>query len=592
VILSPGQVSIFPGQTIQLNALVTDDRGQLLPGRPVTYSSDTPQFATVSGTGLVTGVATGVATITATSEGASGTASVTVMPEPVALVQVTPATASVTVGQAVQFNAVPFNSSGKVLTGRAIAWSSASPGVASVSSLGTATGIAQGTAVIVASIDGTQGSAVVTVRPVPVASVTVTPPAASAAVGQTISLTATLRDANGNFLSGRVVGWTSSDNAIATVSGTGVVTGVAVGSVTITATSEGQTGSSSVSIAAVAVASVSVSPPTASVDVGQTTQFAATARDATGKVLTGRIVNWSSGTPGVATVSTSGLVTGVSPGSATITATVDGVPGTASVTVTQVPVASVTVAPSTATTSIGQTVPLTATTRDAGGNILTGRVVTWTTSAAGTATVSTNGVVTGVSAGTATITATSEGQSASATITVNGPPVATTITVSPSTNNVIINTTATLAATVRDQFGNVMPGAIVTWSSSDAAVASVSTAGVVTGVALGSATISASSGTLSGTASVTVVPVPVDRIVVTPADVTVNPGQVVQYVATLYDANNNVLTGRTVTWSSSRPTRVSINSSTGLAFAIRDVGTAIITASSGGKTGTATIHVN
>jgi uncharacterized protein YjdB len=86
--------------------------------------------------------------------------------------------------------------------------------------------------------------------------------------------------------------------------------------------------------------------------------------------------------------------------------------------------------------------------------------------------------------------------------------------------------------------------------------------------------------------------VPVDRIVVTPADVTVNPGQVVQYVATLYDANNNVLTGRTVTWSSSRPTRVSINSSTGLAFAIRDVGTAIITASSGGKTGTATIHVN
>jgi uncharacterized protein YjdB len=137
-----------------------------------------------------------------------------------------------------------------------------------------------------------------------------------------------------------------------------------------------------------------------------------------------------------------------------------------------------------------------------------------------------------------------------------------------------------------------MSGLPITWSSSNAAVASVSTAGVVSGVALGSATITASSGTLNGTASVTVVPVPVDRIVVTPADITVNPGQSVQYVATLYDANNNVLTGRTVTWTSSRPTRVSINSSTGLAFAIRDVGSVTITASSGGKTGTATIHVN
>ena len=81
-------------------------------------------------------------------------------------------------------------------------------------------------------------------------------------------------------------------------------------------------------------------------------------------------------------------------------------------------------------------------------------------------------------------------------------------------------------------------------------------------------------------------PVPVDHIVVTPADTTVNVGQTVAYVATLYDANNNVLTGRTVTWSSSRPTRVFINSSTGMAFAIRSTATVVtITASSGGKSG-------
>src|SRR3989441_12229619 len=169
-----------------------------------------------------------------------------------------------------------------------------------------------------------------------------------------------------------------------------------------------------------AVANVSVSPSPATVLVGGTKQLVVRLEDAAGNVLTGRVVTWASGNTAVATVSGAGLATGVAVGSATITATAEGKNGTAAVTVTvppPVPVASVTVAP--ATVLVGVTVQLTATTKDAAGNVLTGRTVTWATSNPAVATVNFTGLATGVAAGQATITATSEGQSGTAAITVS-----------------------------------------------------------------------------------------------------------------------------------------------------------------------------
>src|SRR5207249_6003043 len=95
-------------------------------------------------------------------------------------------------------------------------------------------------ATITATSEGQSGTASVTVAIVPVASVTVSPTAPNMYVGGTVQLTATLKDAAGSVLSGRALSWTSSNVAIATVSAAGLVTGVAVGAVTITATSEGR----------------------------------------------------------------------------------------------------------------------------------------------------------------------------------------------------------------------------------------------------------------------------------------------------------------------------------------------------------------
>ena len=254
--------------------------------------------------------------------------------------------------------------------------------------------------------------------PVSVATVDVTPATVNVTVGGTVQLVATPRDANGTPLSGRTVSWSSSNTGVASVTGSGLVTGVGAGSATITAMSEGKSGTSAITVTFVPVASVAVTPASASVNEGKTVQLTATPKDGNGNPLSGRAVAWVSSNTTVATVSSSGLVTGKVAGTATITATSEGQSGTSAITVVHVPVASVAVAPPSATVQVGSTVQLTATPKDAGGNPLTGRTVTWASGNTSVATVSPSGLVSGATVGSTTITATSEGQSGTATITV------------------------------------------------------------------------------------------------------------------------------------------------------------------------------
>lgn len=166
------------------------------------------------------------------------------------------------------------------------------------------------------------------------------------------------------------------------------------------------------------VASVVVTLANGALTVGQTTTATAVARDASGGTISGRTTTWTSSATGVATVDANGTVTAVAAGTANITATVDNVSGSASLTVAPVPVASVTVTLNAAALSVGQTTQATAVTRDAANNVLTGRNVTWSSSNTGVATVSLSGLVTAVSEGTATISATAEGRTGQAALVV------------------------------------------------------------------------------------------------------------------------------------------------------------------------------
>jgi hypothetical protein len=169
-------------------------------------------------------------------------------------------------------------------------------------------------------------------------------------------------------------------------------------------------------------------------------------------------------------------------------------------------VALVTIDAGTGAVLVNGELQLVAVARDSTNKEITGKTATWTTSDAGRATVTGAGLVKGVGIGTVTITATIDGKSATTTVTVNAAGGTTTFTISPSVVTVLKDSTVQLTAIVRDAAGNPVSGKTITWATSDGTKATVSTAGLVKGVALGSVTVTASStGLTDATATVSIV---------------------------------------------------------------------------------------
>lgn len=137
---------------------------------------------------------------------------------------------------------------GAAMAAGPVVWSTLSPAVATVNGNGVVTAVALGQTQVIAEANGIQAQASVTVIPIPVATVAVTPVTVSLVAGTTQQLTAVTRDAANNVLIGRVVTWATSDQTRATVDGNGLVTAVAAGPTTITATSEGKSGSAQITV--------------------------------------------------------------------------------------------------------------------------------------------------------------------------------------------------------------------------------------------------------------------------------------------------------------------------------------------------------
>jgi dipeptidyl aminopeptidase/acylaminoacyl peptidase len=152
-------------------------------------------------------------------------------------------------------------------------------------------------------------------------------------IGQTAKLTAIAKDANGSVIDGRAVQWATDNASIATISTSGVVTAVAEGTTTMSATVEGKTGQAQVAVSRVPVASVRLTPLTAIIEPRNARQLTAVALDAAGNVLEGRPIEWTTDAPAVASVSATGLVQAIAAGYAGIKATIEGKSATTAVTV-------------------------------------------------------------------------------------------------------------------------------------------------------------------------------------------------------------------------------------------------------------------
>ena len=333
---------------------------------------------------------------------------------------------------------------------------------------------------------------------------------------------------------------------------------------------------------------VTVGPATTQLTaLGATVQLTAEVRDQNGQVMGGASVIWASSTPEVATVSSSGLATAAGNGIATITATAGSASGTATVTVAQ-EVVAVAVTPAADTLVVGDTLRLAAEATDANGHVVEEAEFAWASSDTLVAVVDDAGLVTGVGAGDAEVTATAAGITGRAELTVVAP-APTTIAVTPDTVALTaLGQTAQLTAVVRDQARRVLTEADVSWSSGDTTVAAVDSAGLVTAAGSGTTTITATAGEAADDVLVTVMQ-SAGSVIVSPSADTVALGDTLRLVAEAFDDNGHVVDGAEFTWSSSDVSVARVDGS-GLVRGIAE-GTATITADAGDVRGSSAITV-
>lgn len=506
--LTRADVSIAAGTSTAIGALglYTDGSRRDVTAQAAWVSSD-PAVASL-GSGVFSGASTGSATVSASLGGLSASTGVTVSAATLSAIDVSPDDVSIAAGTAQAYTATGIFSdySTQDLTAQ-VSWAS-SQGSATVSG-NLATGVSAGTSSISATLLGVTGATTLTVTDAALTGVEISPidqriPAGTACA---FAVSGLFSDGSVQDLTAQAT-WTSSDGSVAQVVG-GAAQGLAAGATTIAASFGGFSDSTTLTVTAASLTSISVAAPAAPLPVGTSARLAATGAFSDGSTqdLSAQAL-WASSNPAVVAVDADGTVHAVATGSAQVFATLLGKTGSAQVTVSSATLASIAVGPANPAVPVKYWTQLTATGTFSDGSTvaLTGQAV-WTSSATSIASVGgQSGVVTGLAAGSSTITARWGGVSGAATLTVMNTKLSS-ISLAPATLSLAAGTSGALVAT--GTFANGFSMDVtqqVRWSSSNKGVAAAgnSQRGVVRAVSAGSATVTASRGNKSGTASVTV----------------------------------------------------------------------------------------
>jgi len=249
--VSAPSTNVMVGQQLTLVATPKSTAGEPLQ-RPVTWSSQNMQIATVSSAGVVTAITPGAVNIVATSESRTGVAAITVTaasPAPVAEVRLNvDDEVLLEWNGTTQLSAVALDAQGAELPGRSVQWQTSKPAIATVSDNGSVQAVAAGIATITAIIEGVASNVGVRVKTAPVAEVVLEVPASASAleVGETVFVGTRVKLASGQLVE-RAMTWTSSNSAVATASSSAPVAAAveahAAGDVTLTAAIEGKSAS-------------------------------------------------------------------------------------------------------------------------------------------------------------------------------------------------------------------------------------------------------------------------------------------------------------------------------------------------------------
>lgn len=396
----------------------------------------------------------------------------------------------------------------EIKDGRTITYSSSAPAVFTVDAkTGVISGKSVGFGLFRATSDGRSVEASVKII-LPVDKVQLNTGDFNLVLNAQRQLVPTLVASDGSTISGRLITYSSSNTTVATVSTTGLVSAISEGTSTITVSVEGKSATLVVTVTREPVALVTLTPPVAPIlRVGAQFQITATPRNATGGVLSGRTVTWFSNNLAVASVSSTGLVTAIAPGSATITAEVEGRTASMGLTVTLIPIGSVTLAPAADTLVEGDVRQYNPVVKDSTGKVLTsltGRSVLFQSNNLPVATVGGNtGVVGASSQGTAAITVTVDGVMSNE-ITLRVARVAK-LTLTPNPVTLAVGATQLLTVKLEDALGNTLTTTRpISFVTNNPNIATVTQSGVVTGVSVGTVNIVAVFNSIAGTTAVTI----------------------------------------------------------------------------------------
>lgn len=573
LVIIPPRVSLSIGATTGLTAIGTfSDGSRIDVTADVAWSSDDRAVATVNA-GQVTAQGSGQTTIRASLDGQMATALVDVGPGALTSIDVQPANAMTTVGLRTRYTAMGTFSDGRTADlSTSVTWTTGDTNLATISNVAGAQGQllarAAGVTTVNATFMGITGSTRVLIGDAGLVSLTVAPIAPSVAAGTPVQFTATAIFSNGTQQNvTQQSAWSSSNPSVAVISPQGQARTLARGTTTIEATFMGVRGSTTLRVTDAVIVSISVSPALASIIVGGTQPYSAQAifSDGTQQPVT-RQATWQSSDSNVAQIGSGGrnrgVATGVSAGTVTITATFNGVSGTASLTVTSAQLISIQLTPFQPTLIPGDRVQMQAVAvfSDGTQRNVTGQA-TWVSTSPNIAAVSTGGggpgggnrgLVTGISPGMATISATFMGVSGTTQVTVTMAAIVQ-IQLTPFVPRIPVGLNLAMRATAFLSDGSSQDITLqATWTSDDPAIAAVSTAGMsrglVTGVAPGVTTIRARFLGAEGTALVTVSAETLRSIDILPGMIVARVGEVVPLTAqgrfsggTVFDLTNVVL---------------------------------------------------
>ena len=560
VSLSASRATLYVGQTKTLTATITPEN----PDESFYWKSDNTTVAAVNSAGKITAKAEGTATITvSTSLGNTATCIVSVRkaPESIALNK-TSATISVGETLALSYTLTPSDAY------TVCSWSSSDSTVASVTSGGSVTAKKVGKATItVKTSNAKTATCTVTVKKAATA-VTLDKTSASMGEGQSCQLTATVTPSDALTK----LTWSSSNENVATVSGSGKVSGKSAGTATIkVTTSNGKTASCSVTVKK-GPTSISLNKTSETLGVGQTLTLVAALNPSNSVTY----CNWKSTDTTIATVSSAGKVTAKKPGDAIITVkTSNGRVAVCEITVKKAPT-SIALNKTSVKNCVGQSFTLKCTPTPSSAY----KVCTWSSSNSTVASVDSNGKVTSKKEGTAKITAkTYNGLTATCNVTVQKEPTA--ITLNKTSLTMAVGQSYKLVKTLTPS--DSVTG--YTWQSHNLFVATVDSTGKIKAENMGTSviTVTTSNGK-SAACTVTVKKAPT-TVELNKTEATLGVGQTLTLTTTLTPSDAFTY----YSWSSSNSTVATVEKGKVTA---KKVGTATITAkTSNGKTATCTITV-